>query len=284
MRTLLKLCIQYYQALFRLILLVGCALAGCTIAAQAKNDIPAVLSVEAPPIQIAIIIDDLGSNWPQARRVLRLPKAVATSILPFTPHATKIARLSKNAGHPVLIHIPMEADKDNELLGPGALTEGMGFWALIKQLRRDIVSIPGAEGVNNHMGSKLTRETRKMRWVMAMLRWQNLYFIDSRTSTTTVALSVAKKMGVSATSRDVFLDHRIDETAINQQFDRLIAIAHKQGYALAIGHPYQQTLNVLEKRLPLLKRLGIELVPVNRLLDWPSLAKKPVHLTTMGQL
>ncbi|HFB66367.1 MAG TPA: divergent polysaccharide deacetylase family protein [Aeromonadales bacterium] len=266
----------YFRVLFCLLISVG-----IIPPAMAKKDSPFVLSNEQTPVQIAIIIDDLGTNWLQAKRVLKLPRAVATSILPFTPHAKKIARFSKSAGHPVLIHIPMEADEKNELLGPGALTEAMGFWALIKQLRRNIVDIPGAEGINNHMGSKLTRDSREMRWVMAMLRWQDLYFVDSRTTTETVAASVATSMGVANTSRDVFLDHAIDEKDINKQFDRLIALAQKQGFALAIGHPHKETLNVLEKRLPQLKSRGIQLVPVSQLLNRQTRNVKLMTMTGM---
>ncbi len=218
-------------------------------------------------VQISIIIDDLGTNWPLAKRVINLPKEVATSILPFTPYAKKIAKLSRLAGHAILIHIPMEADERNDLLGPGALTEAMGFWALLKQLRSDIVNIPGAEGVNNHLGSKLTRKTSEMRWIMVFLRWQNLYFIDSRTSAETVAEEVARSMGVATTRRDLFLDNKINENAINRQFDKLIIMAREKGHAIAIGHPHKETLNILEKRLPQLQALGIELVPVSHLLN-----------------
>lgn len=269
---------NYFQVLWCLLISVG-----FTLPVWAKKDMPLILSHEQAPVQIAIIIDDLGTNWLHAKRVLKLPQAVATSILPFTPYAKKIARLSKSVGHPVLIHIPMEADEKNELLGPGALTEVMGFWSLLKQLRQDIVSIPGAEGINNHMGSKLTRQTQEMRWVMAMLRWQDLYFVDSRTTTKTVAATVAKTMGVSNTSRDVFLDHAIDEKDINKQFDRLIALAKRRGYALAIGHPHNETLNVLEKRLPQLKQLGIQLVPVSQLLDRPLQVKLVQHRESAKQ-
>ncbi len=214
---------------------------------------------------IAIIIDDLGTNWLQAKRVLKLPPKIATSILPFTPHSLRIAGEALLQNRPILLHAPMEANEGNHLLGAGALSSTMNCWDLLKQLRQDIVSIPGVEGVNNHMGSLMTQDKMSMRWVMGMLWWQGLYFVDSRTSAESVAEDVARSMGVSSTRRDVFLDNLVSEDAINEQFDRLIALARKNGKAVAIGHPHPETLQVLENRLPELEQQGVELFSISEL-------------------
>ncbi len=216
--------------------------------------------VRASQPEIAIIIDDLGTNWPKAEKVLELPKEVTASILPFTPHAKKIAKRAAEQGRSIMLHVPMEAHERNELLGPGALRSSMAGWQLLTQLRKDIVSLPNVVGVNNHMGSRLTQETGNMRWVMALLKWQGLYFIDSRTTVETVAQQVAGSMGVATSGRDIFLDHHISEKAIDKQFERLLAFARKNGSAIAIGHPHSETIRVLKKRLPQLAAEGIKLV------------------------
>jgi len=169
----------------------------------------------------------------------------------------------------------MEADDNNELLGPGALRSAMNGWELLRQLRKDIVSLPSISGVNNHMGSELTREKGTMKWVMALLKWQGLYFIDSRTTPDTVALSVANSMGVSSGSRDVFLDHIIEKAAIEQQFQRAKAIAHKTGFAIIIGHPYDETIAVLQQQIPLLQADGIKLVSPQQIINGRAKLNKP---------
>jgi len=219
-----------------------------------------LFSTNLAAAEMAIIIDDLGPNWTQAKKILALPKQVTTSILPFTPHAKTIAKRAALQGRVTMLHVPMEADDRNELLGPGALRSAMNGWQLVAQLRKDIVSLPSITGVNNHMGSELTTEKATMKWVMALLWWHGLYFIDSRTTPNTVALSVANSMGVSSGSRDVFLDHDISKAAIEQQFQRAKAIAHKTGFAIIIGHPYDETIAVLQQQIPLLKADGINLV------------------------
>ena len=66
--------------------------------------------------------------------------------------------------------------------------------------------------------------------------------------------------------RDVFLDPDPSPEAIEREFERLKSLARKRGRALAIGHPYPTTLDVLERELPKLADEGFELVRVSELL------------------
>ncbi len=217
--------------------------------------------------KVAIIIDDLGSNWKLAQEVLSLSEAVSTSILPFMPYSTRIAKKAQQQKRSILLHAPMEAEHNNHLLGSGSLTSRMNPWEIILQLRKDIVSIPGVEGVNNHMGSLLTQNYSSMLWVMMLLKWQGLYFVDSRTTELSVAEKVATNLGLKHTRRNVFLDNILTEDAINFEFDRLEKLAKINGSAVAIAHPHPTTLLVLKKRIPLLKKKGIQLVSIGSLIN-----------------
>jgi len=108
----------------------------------------------------------------------------------------------------------------------------------------------------------------------AMQRQGPLFFVDSRTTRATVALQVAEENGIPGIRRNVFLDNSPDKKDIVIQFSRLVALAHEQGSALAIGHPYPQTLAVLEKQLPQLARQGVQLVPVQELIERQQEGKK----------
>ena len=64
-------------------------------------------------------------------------------------------------------------------------------------------------GVNNHMGSLLTRHPGHMLWLMRTLQQHGenpLFFVDSRTTVATVARRLAVENGVPNTDRNVFLD------------------------------------------------------------------------------
>lgn len=216
---------------------------------------------------VAIIIDDVGHNLRQGRRLIALPLPVALAILPQTLAAEQLAREAVAAGRTVLLHQPMENGAGLSI-GPGGMYSGMSRERLQAQLRSNLDSLPGVRGVNNHMGSRLTAEREPMDWVMQVLRERGLFFIDSRTTAQTQAAIAAGAAGVPHLSRQVFLDNQRTPQAIGQAFDQALAIARRTGTAVMIGHPYPQTIDYLERRLtedmPAIE--GVRVVSVEELL------------------
>jgi hypothetical protein len=135
-------------------------------------------------------------------------------------------------------------------------------------LERNLASVPHARGINNHMGSLLTRHPGHMAWLMQALQEHGeLYFVDSTTTRKTVARRVAREHDLPNLRRNIFLDHVREPRSILGQFVRLIQQARHVGLSLAIAHPYPETLAVLEKVLPYMEEFGVELVPVSELLS-----------------
>lgn len=223
----------------------------------------------AEPARLAIIIDDIGYNLAQSERAARLPGQFTLAVLPFTPYGNQVARLAHERGKELMLHQPMSNLKDMPL-GKGALTNGMAREAVQTTLRANLASLPLVRGVNNHMGSKLTQDAQAMDWVMSELAARQLYFIDSRTSPLTRAQKAAEQSGVPNSKRDVFLDDVIEPGEIRRQLDRAFQLAHKQGSALAIGHPYPATLQLLENIQPLLAQANIRLVFASQLTRSPK--------------
>ena len=220
----------------------------------------------APVIAIAIIIDDLGNNLPRGRRVVRLPGPVACAILPHTPHGALLAREAHASGKEVILHLPMESEDSIES-GLGGLNSSMNAADISTTLEHDLQTVPHAIGVSNHMGSHLTQQTQPMRWLMdALAQRGGLYYLDSRTTPNTVATRIASELGVPTLERNVFLDDDRSPTAIEHQFQRLLDLAKRQGSAVAIGHPYPETLAFLERRLLELEDSHVQLVAPSQLL------------------
>jgi polysaccharide deacetylase 2 family uncharacterized protein YibQ len=121
-------------------------------------------------------------------------------------------------------------------------------------------SVPDVAGVNNHMGSLLTRHPGAMQWLMEGLRERGLFFVDSRTTVHTVAESLARENSVPVRRRDVFLDSAPGIEQVRSQFRRLVRLARGKGSALGIAHPRRVTLAVLADELPRLQQQGIDLV------------------------
>lgn len=227
---------------------------------------------------VAIIIDDLG-NLHTDRRAIMLPGPVACSFLPHTPHSVELAQLARRMDKEVLLHQPMQASNGKKL-GPGGLLEEMSEAQFRDTLSRNLSVLPHVTGVNNHMGSLLTSRPLQMEWLMGELsRFQSLFFIDSRTTVETVAQQMANRHQIPSTSRDVFLDNVVAEHQIEAQFELMVNHARKFGSAIAIGHPYGETLAVLERLLPRLTDKGVALKPVGEIINRRHLEMQTAHLT-----
>lgn len=235
-----------------LIFAVLCSLAGVAQAATASEPNKAYLT---------LIIDDLGQNLPRDRRVLALPGPVTAAIMPDTPHAAEFAREAHKAGKIVILHMPMDP-----ATGPFAWHPDLPLDELEKRLNAAFKAVPYTSGINNHMGSRMTSQPQAMAWLMGDLQRRHKFFVDSRTSAQTVAAAEAQKIGLASVSRDVFLDDVRTEQAITTQLETAIKLARKQGSAVMIGHPYPQTLAVLERELPKLKAQGIDWIDIRQMI------------------
>jgi polysaccharide deacetylase 2 family uncharacterized protein YibQ len=229
------------------------------------SGLPATSPAEgAKTPRIAIVIDDMGNALRPGRAALALPGQLTYAFLPHTPHAGRLAQQASRLGKEVMLHLPMEAEQDLPL-GPGGLLRNMERDEFRYTLDAALASVPHVTGVNNHMGSLLTSDRAAMQWLMQDLSRKGLFFIDSRTSRATVAEQQARDGAVAVARRDVFLDSSRDPREVRRQFRRLVKLAVERGSALAIGHPYRETLAVLADELPRLHGMGIELVPASRL-------------------
>jgi polysaccharide deacetylase 2 family uncharacterized protein YibQ len=216
---------------------------------------------------ISIIIDDLGNLKKRDTRAIQLPGSVTFAFLPHTPHARDLATLAHSLNKEVMLHLPMES-MEHEKLGPGGLTLEMSREELAAQLKSSLESIPHVVGINNHMGSLLTQHPGHMLWLMQELhKRDDLYFVDSYTTKTSIVQKVASENWVPNIKRDVFLDNDRDPAKIKMHFQRLLKMARKTGFAVGIGHPHPETMAVLEEELPKLKNQGIQLLPVSQLLN-----------------
>ncbi len=229
--------------------------------------LPSLLAAQSSskPATIAIIIDDMGNRGDWGQAILALPGKVTYSFLPHTPHAKRLAQLAHEQGKEVMLHLPMESHLGKPL-GPGGLTLHMTEAIFKQTIFSDLLAIPHVKGLNNHMGSLLTRHPGAMRWVMeSMQQHGDLFFIDSRTSLQTVGQKMAQELRVPNAGRDIFLDNVRDPALIKKQFRQLIVQAKKMGFAVGIGHPYPETTQVLEQLLSELDEEGVILVTASKM-------------------
>ena len=215
---------------------------------------------------ISIIIDDLGYKLKEDVRALSLPGPVAYAILPHAPHTQKMVSIASQNGKEILLHQPMQALENNDLLGPGALTLNMTQREFTQTLEININAVQNIIGINNHMGSLLTRHPGHMQWLMNIIKKNEYIYVDSLTSADSVAKKIAEENKISFLSRDIFLDNKKDLEYITNKFIELVAIAKKEGSALAIGHPHSNTIEILSRFLKDIDKYGVKLIGIKSLI------------------
>jgi polysaccharide deacetylase 2 family uncharacterized protein YibQ len=249
-------------------LIIGRLLIGVALFLSAVNIVAEESLLVEETYKIAIIIDDLGNNLNRGRTLIDMPYQLTYSFLPKRPYSERLANMAASSGKEVMVHLPMQSSGRLDL-GYGALTLELTQKEFQETVQISIDSVPHARGVNNHMGSLLTRHPGHMTWLMEVLstRSDNLYFVDSKTTALTVASQIAKEHYIPNISRDVFLDSSNHEDDIKRQLKYLKKIAARKGYAVAIGHPYTSTIKLLRDYLPTLLEHNIEVVPVTKLIE-----------------
>jgi polysaccharide deacetylase 2 family uncharacterized protein YibQ len=228
---------------------------------------PAVAAKAAPRGQVALIMDDMGSSLETLDALLALRRPITISVLPYAAHAGETARIAHERGLEVLLHLPLESVNNHEAM---ANTEGMILTmmtpaAIVASFEASYDRVPFAVGTNNHMGSRFTADRERMRAILEPIKERGLFFVDSRTTAQTVALEEARKMGIPATQRDVFLDADEDRGRIKGRLIELLQKARKKGRAVGICHPFPETLAVLKSSLFLVDSYNLEFVPVSKL-------------------
>ena len=200
---------------------------------------------------LSLVIDDLGYSFEHGKAAIELEGDHTYAVLPGASYSEKLARHAHQLNKEVILHLPMQSIRSTAAHEPSALNEAMDENELGHNVHSLLAKIPFIRGVNNHMGSHLTEFDFFMRPVMESIRSYNpsFYFLDSRTSPRSVAFSQAREAGLSSISRDVFLDNDPSSAAIKLQYDIWLERARKQGSAIAIGHPYANTLEVLQQNL-----------------------------------
>lgn len=207
---------------------------------------------------IAIVIDDVGNHLENGTRLAELPYPLTLSFLPERRHTQTLINKAKKHNKEIMLHSPMQNSLGIKL-GKGGLTEDMSEMQIKQTLRRSFISVPHMVGLNNHMGSRLTTQGKTMKWVMEVVKQHPFFFLDSRTSSKSVAAKTALRHNIPTISRDIFLDHFQTRKFVQKQFIKLIEIAKKKGSAIGIAHPHSVTIDYLSWALSKLDEKGISI-------------------------
>ncbi|WP_085908127.1 divergent polysaccharide deacetylase family protein [Kiloniella majae] len=215
---------------------------------------------------IAVVLDDVGVNRRGAELAIELPGAITLAFMTYAPDVKEMAAEAHRKGHELMLHVPMEPLGSADP-GPKALLTGLSDEEILTRLEWGMAQFDGYIGINNHMGSKFTGWRQGMEVVMSRIEQTDHFFMDSRTSPSSVAASVATSMGVPVLRRDVFIDNDYKNTLeILKQLKQAERIAKKNGHAIAIGHPHKSTVEVLHKWIKEAEARGFDIVPISAIM------------------
>lgn len=204
--------------------------------------------------RFCLVIDDLGYANPElVSRLCAQKVPFSVAVLPYQEFTRESARLAREAGKELMLHLPMEPlgypgpGKDP---GPDAILFKLTEREVRDRVRKALADVPRAKGVNNHMGSRITPDRTRMAWVLEEVKAAHCFFVDSRTEKDSVAFEVAQILGIPSVQRKVFLDDDKAFPEMEKQWHRALDLARKDGEVLVIGHIYPETVEALERLIP----------------------------------
>jgi hypothetical protein len=207
---------------------------------------PIIALPEAKGPKVVVVIDDVGENYGVLKGLTELDLPLTFAVWPNASHTRECVKLISKTHHDLLVHFPMEPMGYPKVRpGEDALFVSMTDEQIRQRIEENLGRIPEAIGVNNHMGSRFTSHRAGMAVALAEFKRHGLFFLDSLTSGKSVGRSTAGKVGIPFYERDTFLDNVKDVNAILLQLRKTERVAQRNGRAIAIGHPYRQTLAAL---------------------------------------
>lgn len=216
--------------------------------------------------KIALIIDDAGYDLDRALELLNLRRPMSISVLPKLKYSRHVAEMAHDMGYEVMMHLPMESG-ENLRRSPGFVAADMTETEMYWILDRNLESIPFVRGVNNHQGSMMTRDAEAMARLMKYLGGKDMFFVDSRTTSETVAYRTAKESGLRAAENNMFLDNEKDLEYIKERIRLLMQEAREKGKAIGICHVHPETTRALHEMFPVIEEEGIALVFASELAE-----------------
>lgn len=241
------------------------------------SEVPAN-KVSGKPAYVIIIIDDWGNNMAGSEEMLKLPIPLTGAVIPGMPFDKDDAKKLHDAGKEVILHVPLEPEQGKvSWLGPKGITVGMSEEKIRNLLDEAKETIPYLKGMNNHMGSKAMNDDRIVKNLIKFAAENNLYFVDSGTTKTTLSEKYTKENNLSFLKRDVFLDNTPSTESVKNKLRELEEIAKEKGYAIGIGHVGPQkglnTARAIKELIPQMQKEGITFITVSQLLEMGIVSK-----------
>lgn len=228
---------RFVRIILSTLLLSGCRSGPTGDAEAVRRGVP-------PPVrrqQIFLVMDDAGLALDETMRFLEIPVPMTIAVLPHLKETEAVcAAIRRHADKEIILHQPMEAYNRESNIGAGGIRSTTPPQAVAAVLDRNLASVRGAVGINNHMGSLVTESEVIMTAVLRHCRTRGIFFLDSKTSYNSMVPRVAAREQMHVEQRDVFLDIRRDRESVRRAWESAVRKAREQGAVIVIGHVWSE--------------------------------------------
>ena len=201
--------------------------------------------------RLVIIIDDVVSKA-QINNINNISLNLTPSFLPPTKTSPSSAKNRKFANF-YMVHLPLEALSFHDEQDINRLYVNDTYKEIYNKLAKFKQEFPDTIFYNGHTGSKFTSDEKAMDKLFSAMNELGLVYVESKTISNVASEKLAEKYSQKLLVRDVFLDHEVTDKFVMKQLNLAIKIAKKNGYAIAIGHPHEETLRVLKNSVEMIK-------------------------------
>lgn len=218
--------------------------------------------------EIALVVGGLGLNRALTEQAIdELPPEVSLAFAPYGKDLDFWTRKAREAGHEVLIELPMEGyGESEEALGAAALLTSRS--AAQNQQRLDwlMTRFPGYFAATNYMGAKFSADEASLVPVLAKLRESGVAYIDD---------TGAARLSAGRTGAAVAVVNRVipaapddaSRSAVRRELRALEQIAERNGAALGKTYAYAVTLEEIAAWLDDFEEKGLAPAPASSVLQ-----------------
>ncbi len=193
--------------------------------------------------RIAIIVGGLGLNPGLTERAIdELPPEISLAFAPYAKDLEFWTKKARDAGHEILIELPMEGYGQNqEALGAAALLSTRTEQENLQRLDWLLSRFGAYFAATNYLGAKFSTDENALRPVLKKLAEAGVGYIDD----TGAASRAGAAMGAALAEVDVVISPAPDDRgrrAVRRELETLEKAAARKGSAIGKTYAYAATL------------------------------------------
>lgn len=227
--------------------------------------------------RIAIVVGGLNVSISRTKLALaRLPGAVTLAFAPFASDAQAAVDAAREAGHEVLLEVPMEPPDfpDNDP-GAHALMVAASGDENIRRLNWSLSRFTGYVGITNLLGARFMSEQSTLEPVLKETARRGLIFFDNGTSRSSLALAAARHAGGSIATGMLVLDDVQSRESVDKKLAELEAEARRSGSAIGVASAFPVSIARIATWAEEAETRGFALVPISALATKPAAPSSP---------